>query len=40
MEYELIRQLVLEYLRRILDRGRQGQNQVSSVFQLTIISPL
>ena len=31
MEYELIRQLVLEYLRHVLDRGQQGQNQVSRV---------
>lgn len=33
MEYELIRQLVLEYLRRILERGQQGQNQVNDVLR-------
>lgn len=31
MEYELIRQLVLEYLRHLLERGQQGQNQVNRV---------
>ena len=31
MEYELIRQLVLEYLRRLLKTGQQGQNQVNRV---------
>ena len=31
MEYELIRQLVLEYLRHLLERRQQGQDQVSRV---------
>jgi hypothetical protein len=31
MEYELIRQLVLEYLRHFLEKGQQGQDQVSRV---------
>jgi len=31
MEYELIRQLVLEYLCHLLERGQQRQNQVNDV---------
>jgi len=31
MEYKLIRQLVLEYLRHLLKKGQQGQDQVSRV---------
>jgi len=33
MEYELVGQLVLEYLRHLLERGQQGQNQVDDVLR-------